>query len=67
MLKKEILETEKTILELFKEKGISVSKIIVFGSYGRKKEKEESIFLFDLVICVKFKGFFNIRLDIFIF
>lgn len=42
MVKREIIKIKKLLIELLKEIGISVEKIIIFGSYAKGKEKEDS-------------------------
>ena len=42
MGKKDILKTKSILFELFKNKNISIDKIIIFGSYARGKEQSDS-------------------------
>lgn len=55
MVKEEIIEIKKVLIESLKEKGLSVEKIIVFGSYVRGEEKEDG----DIDIIVVSKNFRN--------
>ena len=55
MVKKEIVKIKKVLIELLKEKGICIEKIIVFGSYAKGKGKEDS----DIDIIVVSKDFRN--------
>ncbi len=42
MAKREIIKIKKVLIELLKEIGIHVEKIIIFGSYAKRMEKEDS-------------------------
>jgi len=55
MAKREIIKIKKVLIELLKEIGISVEKMIIFGSYAKGKEKEDS----DIDIIVVSKDFRN--------
>lgn len=52
MVKREII---KILIELFKKKGINVDKIVIFGSYAKDKQSEDS----DIDIIVVSKDFRN--------
>lgn len=55
MVKREIRRIKKTLIELLKESGINVEKIVVFGSYIKGEEKEDSDI--DIIIVSKdFRG-----------
>lgn len=55
MAKREVIKIKKLLIELLKEIGISVEKIIIFGSYAKGKEKEDSDI--DIIIVSKdFRG-----------
>ena len=56
MDKKEILKrTKETLLEAFEKSGVSVEKIVVFGSYARGKPRRDSDI--DVIIVSKdFRG-----------
>ncbi len=54
MAKRKIIKIKKALIELLKEIGITVDKIIIFGSYA-KEEKEDS----DVDIIVVSKAFRN--------
>ncbi len=53
MAKRKIIEIRKVLLRLLNEVGIHVEKIVLFGSYAKGKEKEES----DIDIIVVSKDF----------
>ncbi len=42
MVKKEIIGIKETLLNLFQRKGIKITKIAIFGSYAKGKQKEDS-------------------------
>jgi predicted nucleotidyltransferase len=42
MVKKEIVETEKTLRKLLKKRGIDANKIVIFGSYAKEEQKKDS-------------------------
>lgn len=55
MAKREIIEAKEVLRELFQQRGINISKIIVFGSYARGKEVQDSDI--DIIIISKdFRG-----------
>lgn len=53
MLKKEIIDTKNGLLQFLKEKKISVSKIVVFGSFAEGRERKDS----DIDIIIVSKNF----------
>lgn len=55
MVKKDIIEIKKALIELIKEEGLDVKEIILFGSYAKGKEKKDS----DIDIIVISKSFRN--------
>jgi predicted nucleotidyltransferase len=55
MVKREIIKIKKILKTLLKERGIDVEKIVVFGSYAKSKEKEDS----DIDIMIVSKDFRN--------
>ncbi|MCM8762158.1 MAG: nucleotidyltransferase domain-containing protein [Candidatus Omnitrophica bacterium] len=55
MSKREIVKLRKTLIKLLKGSGIDIYKIIVFGSYAKGKEKEDS----DIDIIIVSKDFRN--------
>lgn len=42
MVKKTAIKLGKTLQQLLRQRGITVEKIVVFGSYARDKEKKDS-------------------------
>jgi len=42
MVNKEIIAIKKILLSLFQKKGIKITKIAIFGSYAKGKQKENS-------------------------
>ena len=55
MVKREIIKIKKILKTLLQERGIDVEKIVVFGSYAKSKEKEDS----DIDIMIVSKDFRN--------
>jgi predicted nucleotidyltransferase len=55
MAEREIIKIKNLLLKLFREKGISLQKIVVFGSYARSQEKKDS----DIDIIIVSKNFRN--------
>ena len=55
MVKREIIKIKEILKTLLKERGIDVEKIVVFGSYAKSKEKEDS----DIDIMIVSKDFRN--------
>lgn len=55
MVKKEVIKIKKSLIELFKEKGINVERIVLFGSYVKGKRSGEN----DIDIIVVSKDFRN--------
>lgn len=53
MVKEEIVKIKETLLKLLKEEGISIEKIIVFGSVAKGMEKKDS----DIDIIIVSKDF----------
>lgn len=53
MVKREIIKIKNTLKILLQERGISIRKIIVFGSYTKSKEKKYS----DIDIIIVSKDF----------
>ncbi|MCL4557202.1 MAG: nucleotidyltransferase domain-containing protein [Deltaproteobacteria bacterium] len=55
MAKKEIIKVKDVLRELLKQKGISINKIFVFGSYAKGTEREDSDI--DIIVASKvFRG-----------
>ncbi len=55
MAKKEFMKIQKILQELFEERGISLAKIVLFGSYAKDEERPDSDI--DLIIVSKdFRG-----------
>jgi predicted nucleotidyltransferase len=55
MAKKEIIKVRDILRELLQQRGISISKIVVFGSYAKGIEKEDSDI--DIIVVSKvFRG-----------
>ncbi len=55
MAKKEIVRVKDILHELLKQKGISINKIVVFGSYAKGAERKDSDI--DIIVVSKvFRG-----------
>jgi predicted nucleotidyltransferase len=55
VVKREIIKIKEILKTLLQERGIDVEKIVVFGSYAKSKEKEDS----DIDIMIVSKDFRN--------
>jgi predicted nucleotidyltransferase len=42
MAKREIIKIKKILINFFREKGLSIERIVVFGSYAKGKENKDS-------------------------
>lgn len=55
MAKKDLIKTKNILLELLPQKGISIDKIVVFGSYAKGRARPDSDI--DLIVVSKqFRG-----------
>ena len=55
MAKKEFIEIQKILRELFQLRGISIYKIVIFGSYAKRMQRQDS----DIDIIIISKDFRN--------
>jgi len=53
MAKKETIEIEKFLRESFQQRRITINKIVIFGSYARREERQDS----DIDIIIVSKDF----------
>lgn len=42
MVKREIIKVKKVLIKLFREIGINVEKIVIFGSYAKGRDRKDS-------------------------